>query len=86
MWDRGAWSTREGEFFPCTALLVNANATKEDLKLEEAIESKVCFIHTPTQRLIHERKMQITKQMVADAKANHVYLPSVLGLGIFIQQ
>ena len=83
VWDGGSWSTRSGEETPSTVLLVNANATPGQLKFEPGAESKVCTISTPTDRLHHEKKLQITKQMVAKAKASHVYLPSVLGLGMF---
>ena len=84
IWDGGSWSTRGGDAVPRTVILVNANATPNDLKFEPGVESKVCIVSTPTERLQHERKLEITKQMVVKAKANHVYLPSLLGLGWFV--
>ena len=81
IWDGGSWSVRGGEATPRTVLLVNANATPDELKFEPGVESKVCIISTPTERLQHGRKMELTKQMVIKAKASHVYLPFVLGLG-----
>ena len=42
---------------------------------------KVAFVYTGPDRLDHEDKLEITSDMVSDAEANHVYLPSILGLG-----
>jgi hypothetical protein len=64
--------------------MVNANTTPDDIKFEHGVKSKVSVISTPTDRLSHGRKLAITKQMVQEAKANHIWLPSILGLGMNI--
>ena len=61
--------------------MVNANATPDDLKFEAGVRSKVSIITTPVDRLIHPHKLKKTKQLVKEAQDDHVYLPSVLGLG-----
>jgi hypothetical protein len=81
IWEKSAWSSKMGANKPTTVLMVNANATPDDLKFEHGVRSKVSMIATSPDRLSHDRKLAITRQMVKDAKDNHVYLPSILGIG-----
>ena len=45
------------------------------------ILKKVNCQYTGPDRLTHDNKVEITRGMVKDAKENHIFLPSILGLG-----
>ena len=81
LWEASAYSSTSGSNIPRTVLLVNANSTPADLKFDPGVKSKVCTIATPPDRLSHDRKLEITKTMVQDAKDHHKFLPSILGIG-----
>ena len=40
------------------------------------------FIFTGSEKLRHEKKLEITKKLVAKSKSAHRYLPSIIGLGM----
>ena len=82
VWDGGSYSTTQAGYPPRTVLMVNANSTPDDLKLESGVRSKVSIITTPIDRLVHRHKLQKTKQLVKEAQGDHVFFPSVLGLGM----
>ena len=43
------------------------------------------FIYTGSKKLSHDRKLETTKRIVGNAKTAHKYLPSIVGLGKFIE-
>ena len=81
VWEAGSYSSKSASNRPRTVLIVNANSTPEDIKFDRGVKSKVSCIATPQDRLSHPQKLAITKQMVKDAKENHVQLPGILGYG-----
>ena len=81
IWESSAYSSVVASNKPRTVLMVNANATPNDIKFDPGVRSKVSVVATPPDRLSHVHKLAKTKNLVKGAKGDHPYLPSVLGFG-----
>ena len=81
IWESSAYSSVVASNKPRTVLMVNANATPDNIKFDPGVRSKVSVVATPPDRLSHVHKLAKTKNLVKGAKGDHPYLPSVLGFG-----
>ena len=63
-------------------LLIDANMSPEDIRLDHANESKVIFLATGSSPLQHRKKLQLCQEMEDLARELYTYLPVLLGLGL----
>ena len=63
-------------------VMIDANLHPDDIRLDNANDSKVTFIATGSIPLEHERLMALCQEMEDLARELHQYLPVILGLGL----
>jgi hypothetical protein len=82
VWERLGRQIRE-KYQPVNAVvLVDANMSPEDIRLEYANESKVIFIATGSTPLMHDRRLELCQEMEDLARELYSYLPVLLGMGL----
>ena len=75
-----------GDKIPKTTLFVSANLTRTEVerKLSSAVRSKIVLIHTGERSLQHENVSELCSEIIEAAKELHNYLPSLVGLGMYL--
>ena len=63
-------------------LLIDANMSPEDIRLDHANESKVIFLATGSTPLQHRNKLKLCQEMEDLARELYTFLPVLLGLGL----
>ena len=65
-----------------SVLMIDANMSPSDIRLDHANESKVIFLATGSQPLQHKKKLQLCQEMENLARELYSYLPVLAGLGL----
>ena len=63
-------------------LLIDANMSPADIRLDHANESKVIYLATGSSPLQHRNKLRLCQEMEDLARELYTFLPVLLGLGL----
>ena len=63
-------------------LMIDANMSPSDIRLDHANESKVIFLASGSTPLQHKNKLQLCQEMENLARELHTYLPVLAALGL----
>ena len=82
VWERLGRRVRD-QYQPVDAVvLVDANLSPEDIRLDHANESKVIFVATGSTPLQHDRRLELCQEIEDLSRELYTFLPVLLGLGL----